>query len=239
MARLGIFTFVAMAWIRAFPLEAMAQSPPDPSQSQARPPPLEAAVLVTDRPAGGALKVSRSIPAFVPYPAEARARSIEGVVILTCAAARTPEPTCRVDHERPTGEGFGAAARAMARAVSVAHDKDTFRVPIVFAMEGSPLTRQWTTTLWEKKPTARSFDMHYPAGAAARGIGADTLLSCAVREDRRLDCEVVSETPAGLGFGSAAVKIARDFRMSAAATGPLGMRVGDTLLIPIGFRVGN
>jgi periplasmic protein TonB len=49
---------------------------------------------------------------------------------------------------------------------------------------------------------------------AARSRYGNAALSCVVRLDQRLeDCRVISETPAGLGFGEAALRLVDQFRV--------------------------
>ncbi len=51
---------------------------------------------------------------------------------------------------------------------------------------------------------------YYPAGARARGAAGQALLSCRRSDHYRLtDCELTSESPPGLGFGAAALALAK------------------------------
>ena len=68
---------------------------------------------------------------------------------------------------------------------------------------------------WAARPSAAQMARAYPARAADRGLAGAVGLSCAVRADGVLTaCRVASETPAGAGFGRAAMGLARDFRMN-------------------------
>lgn len=68
---------------------------------------------------------------------------------------------------------------------------------------------------WAARPSAAQMARNYPERAADRGLSGAAGLSCAVRVDGTLTaCRVASETPAGFGFGRAAMGLARDFRMN-------------------------
>ncbi len=62
------------------------------------------------------------------------------------------------------------------------------------------------------------------------------MLECAVLSDGRLDCTVVSEDPAALGFGDAALNLSREFRM-AARTSNGRSTTGGRVRIPIAFSM--
>lgn len=81
---------------------------------------------------------------------------------------------------------------------------------------------------WVRTPTGRQFAREYPSEAMSRGLSGFSLQCCNVRENGRLDCESVFETPAGMGFGAAAQSISRGFEMSstdAAAWRAAGARI--------------
>ena len=56
---------------------------------------------------------------------------------------------------------------------------------------------------------------YYPDAAVRAGIQGTATISCRVTAKGTVgDCQVTSETPQGAGFGPAALKLARYFRMS-------------------------
>jgi protein TonB len=68
---------------------------------------------------------------------------------------------------------------------------------------------------WERMPSAEELARFYPDAAVRRGVAGSATLSCLVSAGGAVrDCRVAAETPAGYGFGEAATKLARFFRMS-------------------------
>jgi TonB family protein len=91
--------------------------------------------------------------------------------------------------------------------------------------------------MWERHPTARDFERHYPTDALRHHIGGDVMLDCLIGADGSVACSVFSEAPTGAGFGPAAIEIARRFRAaprSVDGTPTPGRRTR----IPISFRHG-
>ena len=68
---------------------------------------------------------------------------------------------------------------------------------------------------WLRTPSADELARAYPEGALRQGLGGQAELSCLVTAAGAVrDCRVAAETPAGHGFGEAALKLSRFFRMS-------------------------
>jgi protein TonB len=90
---------------------------------------------------------------------------------------------------------------------------------------------------WQHRPTGEDFAKAYPRQAAAQNINGAATLTCRISTDRTLEaCEVTDETPAGMGFGNAASKLAGKFRLKpeqhdARAT------PGAQVVLELGFRV--
>lgn len=73
-----------------------------------------------------------------------------------------------------------------------------------------PITRP----VWIARPTAVEVSMFYPERALVRELPGAVRLDCMVRHDGSLDCSVEWESPAGHGFGQAALGIAQSFRIA-------------------------
>ncbi|HEX4181338.1 MAG TPA: TonB family protein [Caulobacteraceae bacterium] len=68
---------------------------------------------------------------------------------------------------------------------------------------------------WVKRPDGAQFAKYYPQRAQDAEIDGTATLSCAVTATGRLEgCRVIAETPSGVGFAAAALKLAAFFQMS-------------------------
>jgi protein TonB len=90
---------------------------------------------------------------------------------------------------------------------------------------------------WIQRPTQEQFLRAYPRAAFSRGREGHATMVCTVTADGRLkDCTISEETPAGAGFGQAALSLAPSYRMpkTSECGGPVA---GARVTIPIHFAV--
>jgi protein TonB len=79
----------------------------------------------------------------------------------------------------------------------------------------APPERHVVQPTWLRTPSADELARAYPDRAVRQGLTGQAVLSCRVTAAGSVrDCQVAGETPAGQGFGDAAIKLARYFRMS-------------------------
>src|SRR4051812_25787350 len=67
---------------------------------------------------------------------------------------------------------------------------------------------------WLRRPTGEEMASYYPKIPLAVALEGAAILSCSVSAQGRLeDCTVPYESPAGAGFGAAALRLGRFFQM--------------------------
>lgn len=162
------------------------------------------------------------------YPRAALARSEQGKAILDCALTDQGRlNNCRSIFEQPQGREFAAAARSLAPQFQAVPPRNAagapvrgarVQLPIVFSPSTATNTGpQIARPEWGRLPEGEQAAAAFPAQAKAAGVNVgQAVLDCGVEAGGRLaGCRVASETPAGMGFGQAALKLAPSFAMKA------------------------
>jgi TonB family protein len=175
------------------------------------------------------------------FPKAALDGKITGDVELLCRAAADGALTdCRVDTEKPAGQGFGAAALGLAPLYRI-KTKDDDGAPVAgraVKQDVQFLAPGDTNPEWAGKPSGQAIGLAWPRAAMAKGLGGRARLRCKVTVEGFLDaCKVASESPAGYGFGVAALQLAAQFRMKPAIRG--GVPMTGEITVPIIWQGGT
>jgi TonB family protein len=166
------------------------------------------------------------------WPRAALKDGIDGEATVACkVSAQGVLYDCVVQSESPVGLGFGQAALAMTPQFTMrplTRDGQpvaggTVRIPIrwkdMHAHTESYASGRMATIQWLKAPTFEDVLAAYPSKPRQEQVGGRATLSCIYSKDGRLsECQVITQSPGDLGFGTAAVKLEKLFRGPPLAT---------------------
>jgi TonB family protein len=200
------------------------------------PPPVASATLHLDGSDAQSRALMRAWPSRIYDAAQ------DGRVVLNCLVDRFGlAETCEIASEQPTGFEFGKVALEMRPLLKVARApkgraKAMLPIAVEFRTKGQSVSRgsfdpdgamppegvaMLNNPVWMAAPTFADVARAYPA----RGRGEDgyAVLRCAATPGGGLsNCTVLMETPAGRGFGYAALQLKGAFRLDPAAPRPKG-----------------
>lgn len=92
-----------------------------------------------------------------------------------------------------------------------------------------------TEKSWIRRPTPEQLAAALPDAARQAKVGGRALMNCMVAYDGTLeDCQVVSETPPGLGFGAAARSMTGQFQLSPMVDGQ--STTGGRMMVQVKFQ---
>jgi TonB family protein len=167
---------------------------------------------------------------LVFYPAAARAAGVEGAAVIRCVHnEHMGVKNCALVSETPAGQGFGAAAMAMAAQapdnprLDFADEpaKPPQDIEIKFTLH-PPEIRPDITTMPHvvarptivTAPTNAQIQAAYPERVLSDQVEGRAAMDCLVTAAGKLaSCRIAGELPAGYGFGQATLDLAGDFVM--------------------------
>lgn len=196
----GIFVAVAVAEIGLFLLLGRVR---EPAQTPVvEPPPFE--VVLYDPPppisneppapeTGGGAPAAPSVIHTPPPPPKERPREVPSPPVK----APEPAPVVGIAPAPSPQPGFGQGGQGTGSGSGVGSGSGP----------GSGSTRARMV----RTPPISEIRANHPR--AARTRYGNAAMSCVVRLDQRLeDCQVISETPPGMGFGAAALRLSGQYR---------------------------
>jgi len=171
---------------------------------------------------------------FIAAEAEVRRTGVFSRAVARCAVGDDGALTdCRVTRETPLGGGAGAALLSLVPKYRRAPPGTDGARQVDIANGWGPAD---TAPDWVKRPTPEQLLEVFPTEAARKGISGRAVISCIITAQGGLsECVTTDESPAGLGFGGAAIALTPQFLMRPATLA--GQPVPATISIPVNFRL--
>jgi len=145
-----------------------------------------------------------------PEPAQAPERRQEPTRKIRSTPIPPPDVPLSPVPENPLGGEAGPVSMDPPQAPVPAASGDSGPGPAAAAGPAKITKPQWL-----QRPTAAQMERHYPRAGLSNDATGSAMIRCAVTVSGNVTaCSVISEDPAGQGFGSAALKLSRYFRMS-------------------------
>jgi TonB family protein len=196
-------------------------------------------------------------PTRMLYPAAAQRAHVSGSARIECAVTSEGRlENCEVLVEDPPGYGFGQTALDMASqflmrprtrdGLPVGGAKVVIPMRFQFpddpppaAALGQPAPAPAPVSAgmphWIQHPDGDDIARVYPSAGLRAGVGGHAVIVCRVTADGSMSaCKLLSEEPAGMGFGEAALKLAPNFKLSATTSDGRSVE-GVTIKIPMTF----
>lgn len=157
---------------------------------------------------------------------------IGGRGVVRCAVGDQGElMSCRMAQETPVGSGWGKATLALA-------EKYRRKPPGPKSLREITIVEAWypmdKLPDWLRKPTPSDLLAVFPSEAYKRGQSGKAVLSCVNTAQGKLtDCIAIDESPAGAGFGAAAIALTPQFLMRPGQLA--GKPVVSVIRMPINF----
>lgn len=166
------------------------------------------------------------------WPSQDSRNALGGKAEIGCTlTAQGDLRNCRVIFETPANAGFGAAALSLIPKFHLrpaTHDGRPVDagvvIPVAFDMPAWP----------DRAPPMPDILAAWPHDAFRHGVGGVVQLHCLTTAQGGVDhCGVISETPAGQGFGAAALSLAPKIGVTPA--GHLGQATDGVVDVPVVF----
>jgi len=131
-------------------------------------------------------------------------RPMERAPTPTSAAAAAPPPPVRF-------EVMGGQS-SVTPLLPPPLDNSQTQLASVTATPARPTIARAAEVVWQTRANADQFSAVYPQQARRASVAGRVQLNCVIQQDRSAACSVIGETPAGYGFGAAAMRVARYYR---------------------------